>query len=141
MKVLTLVFCLACVSAYGQQEEFAWLIGTWQEEGKPAFEVWKKEKDFLSAESYKMKDGSKVVTEEIKFIKKGNDFYYVPDVAGPQGPIEFKITSFDKNSFTAENPQHDFPKKIKYEKLDDSRLKASIGDAHKTISYSFVKMK
>lgn len=141
MKILTLALSLVASAAYSQQEEFAWLIGTWQREGKQAFEVWKKEGDFLSAESYKMKDEQKVVTEEIKFIKKGNDFYYVPDIAGPQGPIEFKITSFDKNSFTAENPAHDFPKKIKYEKLDDSHLKASIGDASKTISYSFVKIK
>jgi len=141
MKALTLVLCLLCSYAHGQQEEFAWLAGTWQEEGKQAFEVWKKEKDFLSAESYRMKEGTKIVTEEIQFIKKGGDFYYVPDVAGPQGPVEFKITSFDKNSFTAENPQHDFPKKIKYEKIDGNHLKASIGDATKTISYSFVKVK
>jgi len=141
MKILTLVLCLACGAVYGQQEGFSWLIGTWQEEGKQAFEVWKKEKDFLSAESYKMKDGSKVVTEEIKFIKKGNDFYYVPDVAGPQAPIEFKVTAFDKNSFTAENPHHDFPKKIRYEMLAGNRLKASIGDANRTISYSFAKIK
>lgn len=141
MKVLTLILCLGYGSSYCQQKEFAWLIGTWQEDGKQTFEAWKPEKDFLSAESFKIKEGNRMVTEEIKFIKKGNDFYYVPDVAGPQGPVEFKVISFDKRSFVAENPQHDFPKKITYEKLDETHLKASIGDANKTISYSFVKVK
>lgn len=141
MKILTAVLCLAFTVSYGQQAEFAWLIGTWREEGKQSFEVWQKERDFLMAESYQMKDGAKIVTEEIKFLKRGGDFYYVPDVAGPQGPIEFKMTSFDKNSFTVENQQHDFPKKIRYEKVDGSHLRASISDANKTISYSFVKVK
>lgn len=141
MKALSIVLCLVCAYGHAQQKEFEWLVGIWQEEGKQAFEVWKKEKDFLAGESYRMQDGSKVVTEEIKFLKKGNDFYYVPDVAGPQGPIEFKVTSFDTNSFTAENPQHDFPKKIRYQKMDDTHLKAAIGDQDKTISYAYVKVK
>lgn len=141
MKALSIVLCLVCTYCIGQQKEFAWLVGTWEENGKQSFEAWKVDKDFLSAESYKIKDGDKVVTEEVKLIKRGNHFYYVPDVAGPQEPIEFKVTSFDKNSFTAENPQHDFPKKIKYEKLDDLHFIATIGDANKTISYAFVKVK
>ncbi len=141
MKPHLLVLMLISTYSFAQQQEFSWLVGTWQEEGKPSFEIWKENKESLSAESYKMKDGNKSVTEEIKLIKKGNDFYYVPDVAGPQGPVEFKITSYGKDNFTAENPAHDFPKKISYEKIDNIHLKATIGDANKTISYTFVKIK
>jgi hypothetical protein len=142
MKNVLIVLVLVSVSSMAQpKKDFGWLIGTWQEEGKQAFEVWKSDNEILSGESYKMKDGSKFVTEEIKLIKKGNDFYYVPDVAGPQGAIEFKVTSADKKSFTAENPEHDFPKKIRYEQVDETHLKATIGDANKKISYSFVKIK
>ncbi len=141
MKVVLAFLLFVTTCSFGQQKEFAWLIGTWQEEGKTSYEVWRDDNGFLSAESYKMKDGNKIVTEEIKLIKKGNDFYYVPDVSGPQGAIEFKITSLGKNNFTAENPAHDFPKKITYEKIDDTHLKATIGDENKTISYSFIKIK
>jgi hypothetical protein len=132
VKILALIFCLICTYSFGQQKEFEWLIGTWQEEGKQAFEVWTKTDDFLSAESYKMKDGNRIVTEENKIIKKGNDFFYVPDVAGPQGPIEFKITSFDKNSFTAENPAHDFPQKIIYKRVDENHLQAFVSKKDNT---------
>ena len=126
---------------FGQQKEFNWLIGTWQED-ENSFEVWKEEGSFLAGSSYKIdKSGNKTVTEEIKLIKRGSDFYYVPDVAGTQGPIEFKITSFDQNSFTAENPEHDFPKKIMYKKINEKQLDATISGGNKSISYSFKKAK
>ncbi|MBI1770201.1 MAG: hypothetical protein HYR67_17675 [Bacteroidetes bacterium] len=141
MKSVLLVLMLISTYSLVRQKEFSWLVGTWQEEGKQSFEVWKWDDNFLSAESYKMKEGSKIITEEIKLIKKGNEFYYVTDVAGPQGPVEFKITSFGLGLFTAENPAHDFPKKISYEKIDDTHLKATIGDANKTIGYTFIKIK
>ena len=141
---LILSFCFWIVSSalFGQQNEFSWLIGTWQEVDENSFEVWKEEDSFLSGSSYKMDtSGNKTVTEEIKLIKKGNDFYYVPDVAGPQGPIEFKITSFDTGGFTAENPSHDFPKKITYKKINEQQLEATISSGNKFISYSFKKIK
>ncbi|MGC4022498.1 MAG: DUF6265 family protein [Cyclobacteriaceae bacterium] len=141
MKLLIIVFAFIATGSFAQQKEFSWLLGTWKEEGKQAFEVWKNGNGFLSAESFKMDGDKKIVTEEIKLIKKGNDFYYVPDVAGPQGAVEFKITSFDKNSFVAENPQHDFPKMIAYRKTDDTHIKASIGDGSKTIDYLLTKVK
>src|SRR6478752_4530259 len=141
---LVLSFCFLMVPSalFGQQKEFGWLIGTWQD-AKYSFEVWKDEGSFLSATAYQIdhQSGNKNVTEEIKLIKKGNDFYYVPDVAGPQGPIEFKITSFDKNSFTAENPSHDFPKKIIYKRMDDNHLQAWVGANQYLSHFLFTKIK
>jgi len=127
---------------FGQQKEFGWLIGTWQD-AKYSFEVWKDEGSFLSATAYQIdhQSGNKNVNEEIKLIKKGNDFYYVPDVAGPQGPVEFKIISFDRNSFTAENPDHDFPKKIIYKKINEQQLEATISGGNRSMNYVFKKVK
>ena len=141
---LILSICLLIVSSalFGQQKEFNWLIGTWQD-AKYSFEVWKDEGSFLSATAYQIdhRSGNKNVNEEIKLIKKGNDFYYVPDVAGPQGPVEFKITSFDKSSFTAENPNHDFPKKIIYKKINEQQLEATISGGNRSMNYVFKKVK
>ncbi len=140
---LILSFCFLIVSSalFAQQSEFGWLMGTWQE-AKYSFEIWKDEGNFLSASAYQIdqQSGSKVVSEEIKLVKRGNDFYYIPDVAGPQGSIEFRITSFDENSFTAENPEHDFPKKIVYKRTGEL-LEATISGGSKSISYAFKKIK
>ncbi len=134
-------FLFASLPLLGQKSEFGWLLGTWQEDKKMSFEVWIDEGRFLSGSAYFMDhSGKKTITEEIKLIRKGKDFYYVPDVAGPQGPIEFKITSFDNNSFIAENPDHDFPKKIAYKKMDE-RLEAIISGGRNEISYTYKKIK
>ena len=142
MKFIVLVcFLFASLHLLAQKREFSWLLGTWQEDKKMSFEIWTAEGSFLFGSAYRGDHaGTKTITEEIKLIKKGNDFYYVPDVTGPQGPIEFKITSFDNNSFIAENPDHDFPKRIAYRK-NDARLEAIISGGSNAISYTFKKIK
>jgi hypothetical protein len=136
--ILSFCFLIVASALFAQQNEFGWLIGTWQEVNKNSFEVWKNEGTFLSGNSYKIDNsGNKTFTEEIKLIKKGKDFYYVPNVAGPQGPIEFKITSFDEHAFTAENSEHDFPKMIIYKKINEQQFEATLSGGTKSISYSF----
>ena len=142
MKKLVLFCCLCAFysPAMAQEKEFAWLIGTWQEGGKKSFEVWKQDGTSLHAVSFKINDkGEKVASEEIRLIKKSGAFYFIPDIAGDQGPIEFKISSFDKNSFVAENPSHDFPKKIIYKLTDQNHLQVFIQDDHKSIPFYFKK--
>lgn len=142
MKILTLVLCLACAAAYGQRKEFAWLVGTWQEDSK-SYELWRKDGDSLFGESHQIKDGNKVVSESMKLIKKGNDFFYVLDAIGPQGPVEFKITSLDENSFVAKNPVHDFPQKIIYKRMDEHHLQAFVQKIDDTMimRFYFTKVK
>jgi hypothetical protein len=139
--ILSICFLIVSSTLFGQQSEFGWLLGTWQENRK-SFESWKYEDGLLSGTAYQLdhSSGKEIVTEQIKLIKKEGNFYYVPDVAGPQGPVEFRITSFDKDSFTAENPDHDFPKKIVYKKIGDT-LEATISGQGKSIRYSFKKIK
>src|SRR5277367_4961248 len=109
---LVIIFLFFPSLVFLQIKEFGWLIGSWQVENKRSFEVWKSENGYLLGVAYKIDDkGSETLSEEIKFIQRGKDFYYIPDIACSQGPIEFKITSFGKNNFVAENPAHDFPKK------------------------------
>ena len=142
---LSLVFLFVSTHSWAQQQEFNWLVGTWREEhghdNKSTFEVWKNDSGSFYGESYEVQNEKKIITEEIKLIKKGNDFCYVPDVAGPQGPVEFRLTSFYKNSFTVENSDHDFPKKIIYKMINEQKLVTTISGGDKSISYSFKKIK
>jgi hypothetical protein len=136
-----LVLSIVAQAAAAQQEEFGWLVGTWQQIDKANFEVWTVVGQELQAESYELlADGSKKVSEKIRLTKKTNFFFYLPDVPHNQQPVEFKITSFNATGFVAENPQHDFPKKITYQ-LDGTKMKASISDGSKIYSYFFQKLK
>lgn len=124
---------------------FAWLEGTWKNRNRAAYEVWTKGKGdvLFHGLSYKISAKSDtVITEEIKFIREGEKFLYIPDVAGDQGPIRFIVTDFSSNGFVAENPAHDFPKKIIYRYFkDENQLKATISGNGKSIDFNFEKIK
>ncbi|MDW8261136.1 MAG: DUF6265 family protein [Phycisphaerales bacterium] len=49
-------------------------------------------------------------------------------IAQPRGgaATAFKLTRFDGRAATFENPEHDFPKKIEYERISEDALRATI---------------
>ena len=134
-----LLFILAPIFSFSQAKEFAWLEGTWKLKGKNTYEVWKTGSDQKTMEgiSYRIHGTDTVVTERIKIKGEKNTFYYVPDVAGDQPEIYFKITTFNNTAFTAENPQHDFPKVIRYELISPAEMKAQTEGGGKVIRFDF----
>jgi hypothetical protein len=152
MKVMRIVLIiLTCValgpSLFAQQKEFGWLIGTWKLKDKNSFEHWTYDENqkVLRGISYRVKNtADTTITEEIVIKYQSNSFYYIPDVAGGQGPVEFKVTKHDATTFVAENPEHDFPKIIRYKfvrKNNEDINEASIEGNGKTISYTFVRVR
>ncbi len=132
MKKFLILFLLFSTKAFCQ--DFKWLEGKWQEDNNKSFEVWSLKNNALKGTGYKLlQDGSKTINEEMSIQKKQGNYFFISDVAGPQEAIDFKITSHDLNSFIAENPAHDFPKKISYKRMDDNHLQAFISDGDKSI--------
>jgi hypothetical protein len=147
-KSLIPVFILVCFvsPSYAQKKEFGWLIGTWKLKDKNIFETWSLADDgkSLNGVSLKMNGTESTILEETKLIFSGNSFYYIPDVAGNQDPVDFHISSFDETGFVAENPKHDFPKLIRYKlvKMDGKEfIEAAIEGDGKVIPYNFEKVR
>jgi hypothetical protein len=149
MKPTILIFAISLTATqlFAQQKEFGWLVGTWKLKDKNAFEHWiyREKENALYGISYKIKNTSDtVVTEEITLKFQNNSFYYIPDVAGVQGAVPFKITKYTSAAFTAENPAHDFPKIIRYRFIQQDGQdinEASIEGNGKVISYTFVRVR
>ncbi|MFZ6014185.1 MAG: hypothetical protein ACOYXT_27835 [Bacteroidota bacterium] len=149
MKKIIILLCLGFVvsqSALAQQKEFHWLIGTWKLKDKNAYEVWSVADDdkTLVAKAYRIKLQDTTITEEIRLTYDQQSFFYTPDIAGPQGPVPFKITQHGTQSFVAENPLHDFPKIIRYTlRRENNRdyIDAAIEADGKVISYSFERLR
>ncbi len=145
-KYFILVLTIIAFSSYGQKKEFGWLVGTWKLKDKDVFETWSVDTDgkTLLGSSFKMENNKAEVQEEVKLVRSGNSFYYIPDVAGDQDPVEFYITSHTEDEFVAENPKHDFPKIIRYKlvKKDGKEfIDASIEGDGKVIPYPFERYK
>src|SRR5688572_20376420 len=120
MKKLIIIALLNFIIIHfsaAQQKEFGWLRGTWKLKDKNIFETWEVADDGKTMEgsSYRIKGNDTIAMEQIKLTFEGNAFHYIPDVAGDQGAVDFKISKHTTEGFVAENPQHDFPKIIRYQ--------------------------
>jgi len=118
-----------------------WLSGVWVRTNMPANrsgnERWVK----MSAGEWQgfgltLKGQDTVAFEKLKMVIKDDAIYYVADLSENKQPVYFKLTEISENGFMVENPEHDFPKKIRYQK-DGDKLRATIADNAKSIDYFF----
>jgi hypothetical protein len=108
---------------------FYYLEGKWviEEKGRKIYEEWRRENDTLmSSSGYYVENGDTAFSEKVDLKKSGRDIFYIPDVEHNTGPVKFKLVNIVENKAVFENPRHDFPTKIIYEKINDNRLHASI---------------
>ncbi len=137
---LLLIGCLSCTAQ--SKKDFQWLIGTWEKQntrpGSATFESW----EFKNGEYFGMgvttKAKDTVFVEKLRIAKVNGSWNYIADVSQNAQPTYFKITSFTKDGFISENPEHDFPKKIEYQ-LKDGILTATISAGNKKIPFVFKK--
>lgn len=119
-----------------------WLTGSWtrinDEEGSQTYEVWKKISDGVyEGKGWKMKNSDTVFQEDLRIT--GTDSIWNLEVRGVnEQPTYFRITKSSEGSFTAENEQNEFPKKIIYS-IEDNNLKAVISDDENEVEFLFIK--
>ena len=120
-----------------------WLEGTWTRQdvkpGQSGHESWQK----ISAAEWKglgvnMTGADTIFVEKMNLVIKDGNIYYVANITENKAPVYFKMTAITNDSFICENPQHDFPKKITYQK-EGNKLKATISGDGKSFDYFFEK--
>ncbi len=138
-----LLLLLSCDSRTKQNtysSDFDFLLGDWErtnsKEGQLTMEHWK----IISATEYRghgytLEKRDTTFQEHMLLIKK-NGIWNL-EVSGPNAdPVIFEITSSATNKLTAENPIHDFPKKITYSYFDDT-LSAKVSNEDMEIPFIF----
>jgi len=149
-KLLLLIPLLLWIHTSNAQEsnkqkfkKLEWLTGKWirtnSEAGHSGYETWNKISNLkLSGKGVTLKGNEVIFMEELEFIVKGVDIFYVVKLTGEKKPVYFKLTAIDNNGFTCENPAHDFPKKITY-KHNGNHAKAVISGSRESIDYIFMR--
>lgn len=126
-------------------ESFDWLVGNWKrldnELENKTFENWKKETNnrFLG-HGFVMKELDTIWQEKMILSKKESIWVLEVNTPGNDDLVEFSLTEYDSNSFTVENPNHDFPKKIKYWK-NKEKLSALVSGNENEINFEFERIK
>jgi hypothetical protein len=121
-------------------QDLSWLTGTWSrtnvKAGRSAHERWIKTAEGLQGWGVNMNGTDTTFVEKLRIVTKASKLYYVADVPQNKESTYFLIIEVTANSFTCENPKHDFPRKITYQ-LEGSKLKATISGDGKSMDYLF----
>ena len=152
LAALTLVFALvpAAVSASHPVDDkkpalsdLAFIAGAWEgKDGGATFEEhWTPASGgAMLAVSRTVAGGKMVQFEFLRIVERADGIFYVAQPNGGK-PTEFKLTSLEGGKAVFENPTHDFPKAITYEKKKDGGLVATISGDGKSQSFPFQPMK
>jgi len=144
---LLLAFFLACnaqvTPVAGDFEKLQWLEGNWTrtnaKPGRSGHERWVKTSESeWRGWGVSMSGNDTTFVEKLKLVIRDNTINYVADVPENKGVVYFKFTELTGDRFTCENPEHDFPKKIFYER-NGNKLKAVVSGNGKSIEYLFEK--
>ncbi len=116
---------------YSQFQKTEWLIGNWQKQTKKEIltESWQKLDDStLVGQSYFIDGVDTLSSESIRIEQRNRKLFYIPTVKGQNNGmvVNFNLTSVNDSSLIFENPEHDFPQKITYNKMKNDSLMAEI---------------
>jgi hypothetical protein len=127
---------ICCISAFQPIESpmrsFQWLLGSWESQRKSGMmeEGWRNINDSsLAGRSTLMKpDGTTQLLEEIELVYRNKKHFYIASDLNQNGgsKVSFQITQFSDSGFLAENPQHDFPRRIRYRLIGKDSILATI---------------
>jgi hypothetical protein len=129
------LFLFACVERKHSNSKtvnlFSWLNGNWSmtTDDGTVTEEWKTINDSLmEGKSDFVKADSVIPFEKIRLFRRDTSFFYEAKAAGQNNeqPVEFKLSSFTDSGFIAENPQHDFPKRITYRLVNKDSIHAFV---------------
>ena len=106
--------------------DLAWMSGRWETEGDNddiTQETWSEPRGGAMLGYSRSGTGERMREFEFLRIQAGADgvpTYYAQPGGGP--PVGFRLTAHDATSVTFENPRHDFPQRIRYERQSDTML-------------------
>ncbi|HMR83803.1 MAG TPA: DUF6265 family protein [Niabella sp.] len=118
---------------YTKLEQASWLLGNWENlsEDGTAMENWEKENDStFKAESFIIAEEDTVFYEKVTLqLRKDTLDFVVSTRSQNEAPVSFRLVHSDENTLVFENPKHDFPTKITYNKISADSIYAEISGA------------
>lgn len=140
--ILTFAFILLTSLAFGQSRIPDFLKGTWKMENREIYEHWDQlNSRSLKGFSYKLENSRMLVSEYLEISQNGDDVVYTATVINQNNGtgIDFHLIRSD-SLFIFENPGHDFPQMISYQKLSKNEIFVEVSDGkEKRFAYKMIK--
>lgn len=134
---------MIAVPAFSQVSLPYFLEGTWKMENREVYEVWEApENEKMNGYSYRVREGEEVITEYLEIKLQDDDVIYTATVLNQNEGcgIDFVLNRPDSLTWSFENPDHDFPKVIQYQKRSDSEIYVRVsGGGDREFTYKMDK--
>lgn len=119
------------LKSYSKLEKAKWFLGNWENVSKESIsrEIWTQKNDStLFAESFTMVEKDTVFYEKVDLIERNDSLIYTVSVRNQnkEKPVSFYMTKSSDSQIVFENPKHDFPNKIEYNKIGTDSIFAKI---------------
>ena len=141
LLMLGMVLCACGLDTRSDADDFDWLLGQWirvgGEEGMDTFERWKKINDeHYQGVGHTEVDGDTVWWEAIDLVQEQGQWRFRVRGEEEEFATEFLMTASEASSFSVENPENEFPKRIDYRRKGD-RLQARISGGEQAVDFVF----
>lgn len=125
-------------------DDLAWLSGRWESQSGDRWveETWSAPRGGTMFAFSRTGSGGALREFEFVRIERGADgiLAYLASPGG-RSPIAFTLTEADQTQVTFENPAHDYPQRIRYEREGESlRATISKSDGSEAASWSFRRL-
>jgi len=157
MKNLCIVFLFTLLSCGGKDTSegkslergisdtgFDWLLGNWERVNDAGeeltYEFWEKvDNATYMGVGFTLLHADTIWQEQMLLVNTEDGWIFEAISKGEDTPTLFRLTQISPDSFTSENPEHDFPTKIKYVR-SGAALKAVISGEGMEIPFDFERI-
>jgi len=122
---------LSSAESCNSLNQVKWLLGKWQsqQEKLTITEQWQQvSSKSIEGEGKTFKQNKLVSSETLRLVEMSGEVFYLAKVQHNAVPIGFKLVTCSITHAIFENVQHDFPKRISYQLLDNNELNVSVSD-------------
>lgn len=132
--LLQLGFGASALGSEGTLEALNWLIGQWVRESdtRMVSERWSEVSGSVFAgtgTSIDRQTGKETLNETLLIVEMQGDIFYLAKTRANSLPVPFRLVSLDANHAIFENLNHDFPKRLHYQLVDEHSLTVDVSDA------------
>lgn len=125
---------------------YQWLLGDWRADAGEQFvhEHWQIQgaRSFAGIGSTENREtGERKESERIELVARDGQVFYIPSVPHNPAPVTFELISDSPNRLVFVNPDHDFPKKVVYQRIDQDHFRVEVSDgASRGFALEFKRM-
>ena len=126
-----------------RMSDISWIIGQWQTEPRERVEVWNLKGDRYTASGLLLTEENPRVNELMNIGLSNGHLQYSVLAYGQNDNeyVDFPISNADPKDLIFANPDHDFPKIIRYTLVEDNMLRVQVGDNENTVEFNFYRTK